>query len=114
VKKLSVPVVRPKIDRGVASSKHWQGELFRGVLRDPSPISAECEAVKEINKKTMYRLSPLAGPVSTLQNMRSLLNQQRFMQQVDNAETKMTDQCTFKPDLKQTDDFNRRNVPSID
>ena len=55
--KLSVPLVRPKVDRGVPATHDSSDNLLKGVLRDPSPISPESTAVKKITNANLHRLS---------------------------------------------------------
>lgn len=67
--KLAVPVVRPKVDRGVPVTHGSSVKLLKGILRDPSPISPDSNAVTKIARQNMHRLSMAEDHNSTVQNM---------------------------------------------
>ena len=106
VEKLSTPIVRVPIDRGIPPNAKEHHELFAGVLRDPSPISPERHGNKSLSRNgavsarlaaSFDRYHPL-GSQSTLTSVKSSL-MRSYIMQTEEQLAKLTMGCSFKPNL---------------
>ena len=77
--KLSTPIVRIPVDRGIPPNNKEHHDLFVGVLRDPSPISPERHGTRNASRNgavsarlaaSFDKYHPL-GSQSTLSTMKS-------------------------------------------
>ena len=107
-KRLTQPKVRLDLEQEVPISDRSSSNLFQKALRDKSPLNPEF--AKNLQRTPVRKKN--AQPRSTVSSVRSAINE-KYARVFNEQQAKMGKGCTFRPDLSNTQTFNKSVSPSV-